>query len=198
MNSCKQLYSKRIICLLLVWLILTGFARQALWAEDPNQPIRNITENEMPAILQMIGSHIHDNFKRINTWTGEINENITWIHTGTSAKNLFENATDTKGTAPNAIKQKVVDKIVFAIDANKDCIYIDNIREKPSQYFNQDTGGDLGNSKSTPYRYTIISKPEYLLKSEPRSFNKNNEIFRMRAVKKAPKQDLRTGLYRLV
>lgn len=194
MKFYKQYCTSKFSYLLPLWFLIIGFACQALSVEDPNQTARIIPDNEMPVILQVIGIQVRDNYQRISTWTGEIDEKIIWIHTGSISEHLF-NAADANEKPPKVLLQKAEEKVVFAIDARKNFIYIDNFREKPSEYFDYNTGDDLGNRGTTPNRYTIINKPDFLLKAEPISFDKNNKIYRMRAVQKPSKQDLRTGLY---
>jgi hypothetical protein len=194
MRFYKQYCKNKFLYLFLLWSLIIGSACQALSVEDPNQAERDIPDNEMPVILQLIGSQIRDNYQRINTWTGEIDEKIIWIHTGAQAEHFFH-AVDTNGKTPKVLMQNAEEKVLFAIDAKKNFIFIDNFREKPSEYFNYNTGEDLGNRGTAQNRYTIINKPDFLFKAEPIRLDKNNKICHMRAVKKTSKQDLRTGLY---
>jgi hypothetical protein len=182
-----------------LWFLITGFPYQTLAVEEPNQTIRNVPEEEMTTILNLIASQVRNNYERINTWSGKIDKKITWVHTGSLAEDIFKNATDAKGEAPEAILQKVESKVVFAVDVKKNFVYVDTSQKKPRKYFNYKTGEDLGNSGSNPDWYsTIISTPDFSLKAEPFSFEKGTgRILRNKAVKKPSKREQQTGWYKL-
>jgi len=149
-------------------------------------------------ILDLIANRIHGNYMQIITWSGEIDVKISRVLTGVSAEDIFRNFTDAKGTIPEAILQKTGEKIKFAIDANKEYVYIDKFRERPSQYLNNITGKDLGNSGSNPYWSTSISRSDFFLEAKANRINtKEKKISRRKAVKRNSLQkDFRTMLYK--
>src|SRR4030042_2039996 len=147
MHTQSEIKGALFIHVLVCFFILV-FAFQALGVEEPNQTASIIPDEEVPAILELIANAIHENYGQIKTWSGEIDKKITWVHTGKSAKEMFV-FTDGKGEIPKAILQKAEDKITFAVDANKNLVYVDTLRDKPSKYFDYNTGSDLGNSKSS-------------------------------------------------
>ncbi|MDD5065349.1 MAG: hypothetical protein PHQ35_11400, partial [Phycisphaerae bacterium] len=167
-----------------------------LGAEEPNQAVRIIPDEEVPAILELIANAIRGNYEQIKTWSGEINKKITWVHTGSLAEDLFRNATNAKGEAPKAILQKAEDKITFAVDANKSLVYVDTLRDKPSNYFNYNTGDNVGNSGPIPIWSTIIATPDCLLKGDAYSFEKGTGgVLHKRAEKKSSKREPQGDLY---
>ena len=197
MKFYKRYYICKILVYVSVWFFLmTGQYYQAFADEPSGQTIRIISDEEMPIILDLIANQVRDNYERIITWSGEIDVKLNWLHTGAIAQEMFK-FTDAKGEPPVAILQKVEEKTVFVIDANKNYVYIDNFREKPSKFLNHTTGKDLGNSGSHPYWSTLIAKPDFLLKATPQSLDrKENKIIRRKAVKRpSPQKELRTGFY---
>jgi len=197
MNSYKRYRIKTILVCVLLWFLISGFAYQALGAEEPNQIVRIITEEGMPIVLELIANNIRENYERIKTWSGEIDKRTTWVHTGSLAEDIFKNATDAKGETPEAILQKVEDRITFAVDAKKNFVYVDTSQENPRKYFNYKTGNDLGNSRSRPDYSTIIAKPDFLLKSEAYSFEKRTDrLLHKKAEKKPSEREQQTGWYK--
>ena len=198
MKIYKHLHTRKIFVCFSIWcFFMTGQSYQAFADEPSGQIIRIIPNEEMPIILNLIGSQIRDNYERIITWSGEINVKLNMLHTGARVEDIFRKYTDAQGLAPEAILQKTEERIAFAIDTNKGCVYIDKSREKPSKYFNNINGTDLGNGGSRPYWSTSIYRSDFLLEAKPRSFNiKDKKIHRRKAAKKPSKQDSATGLYK--
>ncbi|MHC4426137.1 MAG: hypothetical protein ACYSYV_08580 [Planctomycetota bacterium] len=196
MKIYKRHYVGKSLVYILLWLLLTGYSYQALADEPSAETARTISYEEMPIILDLIANKIHDNYKRIITWSGEIDVKLNMLHRGAAAEEVFK-FTDGIGEIPEAILQKAEEKTSFAIDANKNFVYIDNFREKPSKYFNDNTATDMGNVGSHPYWSTITARPDFLLKATPQSLaRKENKISRRKAVKKpSPRKESRTGLY---
>jgi hypothetical protein len=183
------------IVFVLLLFLTTGYTCQVLAGEDVNQSVRIIAEDEMPLILGLIASDIRQNYERIKTWSGEIDENITWLDTGAGAEKIFKKATNAKGETPESILQKAEDKIVFAVDANKNLVYVDKFRTK-NQYLNPITGIDIGRRSSTQIKSTTIATPDYIIEASPYSYEKGTgRIRENRAVKKLPKLKSQSGLY---
>jgi len=196
MKFYKGHYKSKIFICVSLWFLIVGSYYQALAVEDTYQTVRNFPEAEMPIILNLITSGIRDNYERIITWSGEIDKKITWVHTGSLAKDIFKNATDAKGEVPDSILQKAEDKITFAVDANKNFVYVDTLRDKPSTYFNYNTGAEVGNSGPSPIWSTVIARPDFLLKADAHSFEKGTgRLLHKKAEKKLSKQESQKGLY---
>jgi hypothetical protein len=183
----------------IIFTLLSGlvFLPICYATEEPNQAVGIIPNEEMPAVLELIANAIRENYEQIKTWSGEIDEKITWVHTGNAAKEMFV-FTNGKGEIPKAIPQKAEDKITFAVDANKNLVYVDTVRDKPSSYFDYDTGNDLGNSKSSTIWSTTIARPDFLINAEDSSFEKGTgRLLHKRAEKKPLKREQQTGWYKL-
>jgi hypothetical protein len=178
---------------------MPGHFHNALADESTGETIKNISNEEMPIKLYLVADEIKDNYEKILTWSGEIAVKISMLHTGITAKEVFK-FTDGTGEIPDSILQKVEEKINFVIDTKKNYVYIDDLREKPSKYFDYHTGVDLGNKNSSPYWSTIIARPDFLLEAKPKSYNRTERIISQRiAVKKtAIKTESRTGLYETI
>jgi hypothetical protein len=187
---------KTDIVLVLLWFLIAGFAHQTVAAADANQTVRSVPAEEIPTILDLIANGIRENYERINTWTGEIDKKITWVHTGSLVEELLENAADRKGDVPETLLQKAQDKITFAVDTNNNFVYVDTLRDKPSTYFNYNTGTAVGNSGPSPIWSTIIAKPDFLLKADAQSFEKGTgRLIHKKAEKKLSKQKSQRSLY---
>ncbi len=197
MKFYTQLSIKTVLAYVLVWFMILGFAYQALAVEEPNQTIRIVPEEEMPIILELIANDIRQNYERIKIWSGEIEKKMTWVHTGSLAEDIFKNAKDTKGEVPEAILQNSEDKITFAVDANNNFVYVDTLRDKPSKYFNYNTGAYVGNSGPSPIWSTVIAKPDFLLKADAHSFEKGTgRLLNKRVGKKSSEREQQTGWYK--
>ncbi|MBW8039062.1 MAG: hypothetical protein FVQ85_03585 [Planctomycetes bacterium] len=197
MKFYKRYYIGKILVYVSLWaFLITGHSYEALADNPSGNALRIIPNDEMPIVLDLIGNQVRNNYERIITWSGEIDVKLNKVYTGVAAEEVFI-FTDGQGETPEAILQKVEEKITFAFDANKNFVYIDNFREKPSRYFNYITGTDLGNSGSHPYWSTITARPDFLLKVTPQSLDrKENRIIRRKAVKRpSPRKESRTGLY---
>ncbi|MDD5063441.1 MAG: hypothetical protein PHQ35_01600, partial [Phycisphaerae bacterium] len=167
-----------------------------LGAEEPNQAVRIIPDEEVPAILELIANAIRGNYEQIKTWSGEIDEKITWLDTGEKVKEIFE-LTEETGKLPEAILQKAEDKITFAVDANKNLVYVDKFREK-NQFLNPVTGVNLGRKSSHPIQSTKIATPSYIVEARPSSFEKSTgRLLYNRAEKKPLKRERQTEWYKL-
>lgn len=162
-----------------------------------DKTVREITDpNEMIAVLSLIGTSLLDNYSRIQTWFGQAELEIRYIHSGKNAQEIFQSFTDGKGEPPIAILQTINEQFEFAVDVNKDSVYTDSFRRKPSQYVNAITKQDLGNKGSNPYRLTSIATPDYLIQVKPKSVDsKGKQIVASWARKVSSQRDLSTGLY---
>lgn len=196
MNSFIKLNKIEIaVCVLLYLLPPLNFCQ--LLADNNSEDIVNdIPYAEMPRVFGLIASDIRDNYEKIITWSGQINVKINRLHSGESVEGVFV-FTDRRGEMPESILQKIEEKITFSVDVKKGFIYVDNSREKPSQYYNSKTGDDIGNKGSSPYRSTLIAKPDYVIESRARRYSTDdNKVIGMKAVKKTSTQDTTTNLYR--
>jgi len=149
---------------------------------------------EMPTVLQLLASQIKGNYERISTWSGAIEAKLIWIHTGPSAEEIFTIIADAQEKRPRAILQMAEDVITFAVDAKKDFVYVDTLRQKPSDYWDYDAGTRLDNSRSHPHWSTRIITPDSLLDATPQSVRRN-EIIQRKATKEMPSRTKPTGLY---
>ena len=194
MKTYKQRYTRKFFVYALLWFLLTWGSYQVLADEPPEQTTSIIPDGEIQIILDLIGNQTRDNYERIVTWSGEIDVKLSRLLSGVTAEDIFRNVTDAEGDTPETILQKTEEKVVFAIDADKNFIYIDNFREEPAMYFSAD-GTDIGNQGARPYRSTLIVKPDFQIKAKTKSF-KDNKIYHKEVVKKPSLQKLSTGLYK--
>jgi hypothetical protein len=183
-----------IICLSgWLWSAVPVFASES----SADETVREITEpNEMIAVLDLIGTCIQGNYSKIQTWTGQAEVEIKYLHTGKNAQEIFQSFTDGKGEPPIAILQTINEQFEFAIDTQKNFVYTDSFRIRPSQYVDPITKQDLGNKGSNPYRLTSIAVPDYLIQAKPKSVDsKEKQIIASWAKKVSSQRDLSTGLY---
>lgn len=182
-----------IICLSgWLWSAVPVFASES----SADETVREITDpNEMIAVLDLIVAYIQDNYSKIQTWTGQAEVEIEYLHTGKNAQEIFQSFTDGKGVPPFAILQTINEQFEFAINAQKNFVYTDSFRERPSQYVDAINKQDLGNKGSSPYRVTSIATPDYLIQAKPRSMSKEKQIIASWAEKVSSQRDLSTGLY---
>lgn len=194
----KRHYIIMFFCSFSLCFTFEGFICQTLAVEESSQTIRDVPEDEMPIILEMISSDISQNYESIRTWSGDIEKKTTRILTGSLAKDLFKNAADANGEAPEVIRQKSENKIKFVVDANKDFVYVDTLRDKPSRYLDYNNGAEIGNSGPIPTLSTVIAKPNFILRSDAHSFEKGTgRLIHKRAVKIPSKREQQTGWYKL-
>lgn len=188
-----------LVCILLCFLV-QNFTCQALAVEDTNQTVRIIPEGEISIVLRLIANDIRENYERIGTWSGEIDIKITWLWTGAEAEDISAKLTGAQGQLLATVLQRAEEKTAFAVGADKNLIYVENFREKRCKFLDPVNGRDLG-IMSWPHNsgscgYTVIARPDFLLKAEPYSFEKGTgRIIGRRAVKKASERDQQTGLY---
>jgi hypothetical protein len=185
-----------VLCILSLYFLPTEHSSDALAVEPSPSSTRLISEEEMPAILTLIANDIRDNYQRIITWSGEIDQQITWVHTGPLAEDIFKNATDAEGNTPEAILQKAEQKVTFAVDAKNNLVYVGTSQVKPRKYFNHKTGKDLGSSRTASHWSAVIARPDYLIEAGPIRFEKKTgRILKNKAVKRPSKQEPQTGWY---
>lgn len=170
--------------------------------DDENMPIsmtssmksRNITYDDIPKILNLIGNKIRDNYERIITWSGEIEVKKNWLWTGAKAEDIFNKYTDANGVIPEVIQQRIEEKIVFSVDVRNNFVYLNKNRLR-NQYLNHHIGTDLGRRSEILHHSICIARPDYCIKASPYSF-KNNKVINNRAEKKSSQLDSRTRLYK--
>jgi hypothetical protein len=164
-----------------VWTLVYVLVRTAA-AQPSDGTSRFLPSEEVPGILELIGDEIEDNYRRIITWSGEINVKIDMLHTKAKAEDVFMKLTAGKGEIPAAILQKTEEKVAFSIDSEKEAVYVDNIRGGPCEFVDYATGRNLGISSgpymSGPYRSTVIGTPEYMLRAESQSFKREDHTIR--------------------
>jgi hypothetical protein len=201
MKIYEQSYKRAIYSYILLVCILLGVYFPLALADEPSgETVKIVSEEEMPAVLGLIGESIRDNYERIQTWSGEIDVKINWIWTGAKAEEYFEKLTDRTGEKPQELLQKVEEKVAFAVDAKKGFVYIDNNREKPCKFQNLTSKKELGYSSGSyltgPFRSTLIASPDYIIEAEPGGWDKtSNLLTHMKAVKKPSQKQPGTGLY---
>lgn len=197
MKFYKRYFKGKVFVYVSLWaFLITGQSYQALADNPSGDGLRIIPDDEMPIVLDLIANQMRDNYERIITWSGEIDVKINSLITGDTAEVIFEKVTDANGEPPVAILQKVEEKTVFVIDANKNYVYIDNFREKPGKYFHYIDGRDLGNKGASPYRSTLIARPDFFIEAKPKRFDiKDNTIIQRKAVKRPSRQEPATGFY---
>lgn len=194
MKNYEQYYKKVISSCFLLLCILLGMYFTSAFANEPSRETKRvIPEEEMPAILGLIGESIRDNYERIQTWSGEIDVKMNWLWTGAKAEEIFKNFTNAIGEVPEAILQKIEQKDIFAVDAKRNFVYVNKFREK-NQYLNHINGVDLGRSSHHQIQSTSIATQDYIVEAKPRRWDINFNLTEMRAVKKSSQKQSGTGL----
>ncbi|MEJ5261007.1 MAG: hypothetical protein WHS88_12540 [Anaerohalosphaeraceae bacterium] len=175
------------------WIHTPVFASES--SDDIHE--REITApSEIIAVLDLISTCTQDNYRKIQTWTGQAEVEIKYLHTGKNAKEIFQAFTDGKGEPPHALLQIINEQFEFAVNAQKNLVYTDSFRAKPSRYLDAATLQDLGNKGSNPHRLTCIATPDYLIQAEPRSVDpKEKKITASWATKIPSKRNPSTELY---
>lgn len=195
MKIYEQSYKKTIFVYLSLCILSVMYYSPSAFADEPSgETVRMIPEEEMPAILGLIGESIRDNYERIHTWSGEIDAKMNWLWTGAKAEEFFNTFTEAKGEKPKDILQKVEEKVVFSVDSNRNCVYVDKFRRK-NQYFNNATGVDLGRRSRHSIQSTSIATQDYTVEAKPDGWDENFNLTNMKAVKKPSQKQSGTGLY---
>ena len=151
-----------------------------------------VPPERIPEILNTISSHVHANFRRIQTWQGQAE--VSWydIYKGGRAKDIFVRYTDAVGATPNSITEIAQSTTTFSSDLDKGLFYAKNHRTIPTRYVDAASKRDLGTKSIPSYRIAILT-PEYYLESTPNRI-RDGHIVQRRAVKK--KVDKDRPLYR--
>jgi len=200
MKFYRQFHIRKISVYVALWFLITGLYYRGSAENLSSQTVRIIPYEEIPIILDLIANQIRDNYRRIITWSGEIDVKINWLWTGAKAGDISTKLTGTKGQMLASILQKAEERTAFAIDADKNFVYIANFREKRCRFLDPMNEANLGIMSwpysSGPTGYTVIGKPDFLLKATPQSLDrKENKILHRKAIKKPSKLESRTGLY---
>ncbi len=107
----------------IMFVIVSLLVFTALAYSEPND-FKPVSSNDVNYVLNMLAAHIQDNYDRINTWEGEIeNTDYIWFH-GTSAERIFHGYMDSNEQAPDEIKETVNGNNSFSIDSKKDNLLI--------------------------------------------------------------------------
>ncbi|MGB7581285.1 MAG: hypothetical protein WBL85_02400, partial [Sedimentisphaerales bacterium] len=77
----------------IMFVIVSLLAFTAFVYGEPND-FKPVSSNDVNYVLNMLAAHTQDNYDRINTWEGEIeNTDYIWFH-GTSAERIFRGYMD--------------------------------------------------------------------------------------------------------
>lgn len=200
MKIFKGIYSL-IVCVF-VFVLITSYSYRVFATEQTEETVRSLSDDEIPTVAELIATQIQDNYEQIHIWSGEIDVKLNMYHTGARAEDIFKKLGDGKDNCPETILQKAQEKTVFVITAEKDDVYVDNIRANPCEFLDPTTGKNIGDMSgpyySGPNQSTIIARPDYTLQATPVSFNKkDNTISRRLAIKKPSQRESvgTTGLY---
>ena len=120
-HSCYA--GKFVVRVLLCVFLMTWYSHQLPAVEPTGEIVRDISDEEIPAILNLIAGRIHDNYRQIHSWSGEIEFNVNLVDVGAKAEESFQ-FTDKVGEAPEVILQKIEEKHFFAVDCDKNYVYI--------------------------------------------------------------------------
>jgi len=155
----------------------------ALVYGEPND-FKPVSSNDVNDVLNMIAAHIQDNYYRINTWEGEI-ENTTylWRH-GQSAERAFREYMDNNEQAPEEIKQTLKGNHFFLVDSKKDNLLIRSAPVGKITLLDIKTNRsyDSGLQRSEG---TVITTPDYQIKCDPyRLHHVSKETIQRMATKK--------------
>jgi len=142
-----------------------------------------VDSNRIPDILTMISGRVRGNYERIKTWQGEKAVIIDYIYEGLAAEKTFKTNTDGLGEIPKIVKRRVECITQFALDIERDFLYVSNYWEKPSHYTDLESGRDLGTKSAPDFKRSIVT-PEYYIHCRPNTM-RDGSIINRKAVKEA-------------
>ena len=142
-----------------------------------------VDPNQIPQILNMISTQVRDNYERIKTWQGERDVVMDYIDEGSAAEKTFKTHTDGVGEIPNIVKRRVECITQFAVDIERNFLYVSNYWEKPAQYTDLESGRDLGSKSAPDFKKSIVT-PEYYIHCRPNTMS-DGSIINRKAVKEA-------------
>jgi hypothetical protein len=178
-----------------ILIVVNLLAFTGLIYGEPND-FKPVSSNDVNYVLNMIASHIQENYNHINTWEGEIEyTNNTW-YSGASAENEFHKCKNSKGETPNDAKKTSISKRTFLIDSKKDNLLIQYIP------IGQTFLLDVNSNHSYEYtenrlEETIITKPEYQIEVMPLRYrDDSNEITQRIGIKRPGSGNLMVDMMR--
>jgi len=176
-----KIKSNTIRIFAVVFFVLFNSAGAESSKGDNTNEFKPVDPNRIPQILSMISSKVRKNYEKIKTWEGETVVKTERTCKDAEAERIFKTYTDKTGKTPKALKkfQKYINK--FSIDTEKDFLYVNRYREKPSEYTDLETGRNLGTKSKSWYETSIIT-PENYLYSRPHMLHKG-EVVKNVAVK---------------
>ena len=150
-----------LFCMVIL-LTSPNFVKAEGLEDNTASEFRPVEPNRIPEILTIISEKVRSNYERINTWQGKTDVTINVIYGGAAAERIFTTHTDGAGEIPKAVIKHTESIIQFAVDAEKDFLYVKYDPQKPQQYMDLETGRDLG-AKGIANRRRAIVTPEYEL-----------------------------------
>jgi hypothetical protein len=171
--------------LIVTTIILCSITNAENQQEQTSGKFYPIDANKIPDILSMIAGRVRNNYLRIKTWQGGANAVIDYVYEGASAEKIFKTETDGLGEIPRIVcdhRERIAD---FALDIEKELLYVNNRSEKPLQYTDLERGRDLG-AKGIPGEERSILTKEYYIKCRADK-RRNNDVTSRKAVKQSLK-----------
>ena len=124
-----------------------------------------IEKESISDILSQISTKTQENYKRINTWQGEVEFTSEIVNKGDAAEEIFKNRTTGQGKTPQSILQHAFGTIKFVIDIKNESNYEYLFRPESMQYIDVNSGTFLNLLPGFSYpvhRILIVTPQEYL------------------------------------
>lgn len=130
--------------------------------------LQTVPPEEISTITTLISSQIRSNYERIRTLQADIYCSKDRIYDGPRAASIFHKRTEDKGEVPEIIRRHDENKFQFAFDAENDLLYSRVERLKPSDYFDLNSGRNLGAKMLAPWYRSSIITPQHFVHSQPK------------------------------
>lgn len=164
--STKTLFNSTTAYVLFL-LLSVGLSNVSYSQIDCEGQLRTVPSEEISAITTLISSQIRSNYERIRTLQADIYCSKDRIYDGPRAASIFHKRTEGKGEIPETIRRHDEIRFQFAFDAENDLLYSRVERLKPSDYFDPNSGRNLGAKMSAPWYRSSIITPQHFVHSQP-------------------------------
>jgi predicted transcriptional regulator len=154
-------------------------------AYDGKDKFRPVDVNQIPEIFTLLSTHVLGNYERIKTWQGKADVVSDLLYEGAGSQRVFKEQTNGTGPSPKSLRNRHYRTIEFALDVEKDFLYVNLYAEKPIECTDLESGRDLG-AKGIPNSGVFIVTPEYY------SYSRNNTMLNGVVMSRAGFKELRS------
>ncbi len=125
-------------------VLICGFATAEETPREDAYDFKEVSQDDIPFILEMLADTSRDNYKQIRTWEGKMLAYIQYLYEGEAAERIFESRAGSDNEAPRALVRSFNTVIEFVLDAEGDRLFAHRYPSEPVRYRNLDTGKELG------------------------------------------------------